>query len=83
MFVYKYSTEKSDKILFDSLTSEAKFQLLSILTGVIVTCTYCTLAVLLQYDGTGPDAYFWIGTEGTPDNTDEFKTAILAYPFKV
>lgn len=35
-----------------------------------------------NYDGTGPDAYFWIGTEGTPDNTDEFKTAVLAYPFK-
>jgi len=36
-----------------------------------------------NYDGTGPDAFFWVGTEGTPKSPgDESKTAILAHPFK-
>jgi len=36
-----------------------------------------------NYDGTGPDAFFWVGTEGTPKNPlDESKTAILAHPFE-
>jgi len=36
-----------------------------------------------NYDGAGPDAFFWVGTEGTPKNPlDESKTAILAHPFK-
>ena len=34
-----------------------------------------------NYSGKGPDAYFWVGTEGTPRTTDEASTAILAYPF--
>ena len=36
-----------------------------------------------NYDGAGPDAFFWVGTEGSPSNVnDESKTAILAYPFE-
>jgi len=36
-----------------------------------------------NYDGAGPDAFFWVGTEGNPKNPiDEAKTAILAHPFK-
>jgi len=36
-----------------------------------------------NYDGAGPDAFFWVGTEGTPKNPgDESKTAILAHPFQ-
>lgn len=36
-----------------------------------------------NYDGAGPDAFFWVGTEGSPSNPiDESKTAILAHPFK-
>jgi len=34
------------------------------------------------YDGAGPDAFFWVGSEGSPASTDESKTAILAHPFK-
>merc|ERR1712080_751956 len=34
-----------------------------------------------NYDGAGPDAFFWVGTEGKPSATDEDKTAILAHPF--
>ena len=33
-----------------------------------------------NYDGLGPDAFFLVGTEGTPDNTNEKNTAILAHP---
>jgi len=34
-----------------------------------------------NYDGAGPDAFFWVGTEGSPSNVgDESKTAILAHP---
>jgi len=36
-----------------------------------------------NYDGAGPDAFFWVGTMGTVKNPiDESKTAILAHPFK-
>jgi len=36
-----------------------------------------------NYDGAGPDAFFWVGTEGSPaDPKNESKTAILAHPFK-
>jgi len=35
-----------------------------------------------NYDGAGPDAFFWVGVDGTPANTNEDKTAILAHPFK-
>ena len=35
-----------------------------------------------NYDGAGPDAFFWVGKEGTPENTNEDMTAILAHPFK-
>ena len=28
----------------------------------------------------GPDAFFWVGTEGTPSSTNEDKTKILAQP---
>ena len=35
-----------------------------------------------NYDGAGPDAFFLVGTEGTPDKTDESTTAILAHPFQ-
>jgi len=36
-----------------------------------------------NYDGAGPDAFFWVGTEGHPDkNVDESKTAVLAHPFQ-
>jgi len=35
-----------------------------------------------NYDGAGPDAFFWVGKEGTPANTNEDTTAILAHPFK-
>lgn len=36
-----------------------------------------------NYDGAGPDAFFWVGTEGSPSNVgDESKTAILAHPFQ-
>ena len=35
-----------------------------------------------NYDGTGPDAFFWVGTEGTPEKTNVNTTAILAHPFK-
>jgi len=34
------------------------------------------------YDGAGPDAFFWVGTEGTPSNVSDEATAILAHPFK-
>merc|ERR1712183_426541 len=34
-----------------------------------------------NYSGGGPDAYFWVGTAGTPRRTDEASTAILAHPF--
>ena len=34
-----------------------------------------------NYDGVAPDAFFLVGTEGTPGNVDESKTAILAHPF--
>lgn len=30
-----------------------------------------------KYDGTGPDAFFWIGKSGKPDQTDESTTMIL------
>jgi len=30
-----------------------------------------------KYDGTGPDAFFWVGKTGTPKNTDESMTMIL------
>jgi len=33
-----------------------------------------------NYDGQGPDAFFWVGTEGTPSSTNEDKTKILAQP---
>merc|ERR1712183_1169818 len=35
-----------------------------------------------NYSGGGPDAYFWVGTAGTPRRTDEASTAILAHPFE-
>ena len=35
-----------------------------------------------NYSGGGPDAYFWVGTQGTPTDTDESSTAILAHPFE-
>merc|ERR1719187_3077713 len=35
-----------------------------------------------NYDGTGPDAFFWVGKEGTPAQTNEDTTAILAHPFE-
>merc|ERR1712183_562418 len=35
-----------------------------------------------NYSGGGPDAYFWVETEGTPKRTDEASTAILAHPFE-
>ena len=35
-----------------------------------------------NYDGGGPDAFFWVGTEGTPLKNNEEATAILAHPFK-
>merc|ERR1719347_1446987 len=36
-----------------------------------------------NYDGAGPDAFFWVGTEGSPtDVKDESKTAILAHPYQ-
>jgi len=34
-----------------------------------------------NYTGDGPGAYFWVGTMGTPRDTDDSTTAILAYPF--
>jgi len=34
------------------------------------------------YDGAGPDAFFWVGPEGTPSSVpDESKTKILAHPY--
>jgi len=34
------------------------------------------------YDGAGPDAFFWVGPEGSPSNVpDETKTKILAHPY--
>ena len=33
-----------------------------------------------NYDGQGPDAFFWVGTEGFPNNTNDATTKILAYP---
>jgi len=35
-----------------------------------------------NYDGAGPDAFFLVGTEGTPEKTNESTTAILAHPFQ-
>ena len=35
-----------------------------------------------NYDGTAPDAYFMVGTEGTPGQTEESKMAFLADPFE-
>ena len=35
-----------------------------------------------NYDGAGPDAFFWVGKEGTPANTNEDTTTILAHPFQ-
>merc|ERR1712106_600216 len=35
-----------------------------------------------NYDGAGPDAFFWVGVEGTPAQTNEDTTAILAHPFE-
>ena len=35
-----------------------------------------------NYDGAGPDAFFWVGVEGTPAQTNEDTTAILAHPFQ-
>ena len=35
-----------------------------------------------NYDGAGPDAFFWVGKEGTPAQTNEDTTAILAHPFE-
>lgn len=36
-----------------------------------------------NYDGAGPDAFFWVGSEGSPsDVKDESKTAILAHPYQ-
>jgi len=35
-----------------------------------------------NYDGAGPDAFFWVGKEGTPADTNEDTTAILAHPFE-
>jgi len=34
-----------------------------------------------NYSGGAPDAIFWAGTDGTPDDTKEETTAILAHPF--
>jgi len=35
-----------------------------------------------NYDGAGPDAFFWVGVDGTPAETTEETTAILAHPFQ-
>eukprot|EP00092_Neocalanus_flemingeri_P050266 GFUD01058046.1.p1 GENE.GFUD01058046.1~~GFUD01058046.1.p1 ORF type:complete len:142 (-),score=23.89 GFUD01058046.1:98-523(-) len=35
-----------------------------------------------NYDGAGPDTFFRIGKEGTPENTNEDTTAILAHLFE-
>jgi len=36
-----------------------------------------------NYDGAGPDAFFWVGTEGSPDSPINIdKTAILAHPYQ-
>jgi len=35
-----------------------------------------------NYSGGGPDAFFWVGIDGTPDQTNDSTTAILAYPFE-
>ena len=32
------------------------------------------------YDGAGPDAFFWVGKDGTPASTNEDNTVILEYP---
>ena len=34
-----------------------------------------------NYDGAGPDAFFWVGQDGTPSSTNEDNTYILAYPY--
>jgi len=42
-----------------------------------------TLRIInFNYDGAGPDAFFVVGTEGTPNSFDESTAAILAYPFQ-
>lgn len=30
----------------------------------------------------GPDAFFWVGQDGTPSSTNEDNTYILAYPYE-
>jgi len=35
-----------------------------------------------KYDGAGPDAFFWIGKSGSPAQTDESTTMILAHPYQ-
>ena len=36
-----------------------------------------------NYDGAGPDAFFWVGVEGSPDSVKNASTtAILAHPFQ-
>ena len=33
----------------------------------------------MQYDGAGPDAFFWVGTGGRPGSSPD--TVVLPYPF--
>ena len=33
---------------------------------------------IFQYDGKGPDAFFWVGKTGNPKNTEDASTYILS-----
>merc|ERR1719281_1903895 len=55
-------------------------------SGTVIVVNQTNLLIKnFAYDGTAPDAFFWVGTEGTPGSLEEGPTwdhtAILAHPF--
>merc|ERR1711892_842786 len=70
-----------------TVSEEVKFGDLSTLqhgvSGDVFALDEKTLVVKkFNYDGVAPDAFFLVGTEGTPGSFAEERTAILAHPFE-
>ena len=70
-----------DQVSLGALSSKAHG-----VSGLLKAAGNSTLIVEnFQYDGLGPDTFFWVGTEAatTPSSTTNFtNTALLAKPFK-
>lgn len=45
--------------------------------SVFATDDHTLVIENFNYDGAGPDAFFWVGTEGSPSNVADEKTLIL------